>query len=129
LDALIKRSGEFSSKFLDIYGCELEDIDLLLGKQHLISHAFTLIVKKRDVDALKWIVRVSEAEPKFLSKYDHESEVQEFVDRIQETLQSDVDDEAQSLIKTLGTNLGIERTDNGNDAISEVTAEESEDAP
>lgn len=132
LDATIERSGEFPSEFLELYGEEIADIELLLAHQRVISDLFTLIVKNRDVRALSWLARIADKQPEFLERYqivsesghDAEAETEEFVVRLKEYLTNEVQDEAQELIGRIATSFGVEPDDKAE--VGSEDAEESE---
>jgi len=98
--------GQLSSQFLDLYGGELADKEILQEENRFVIQLLVPILKTRNARGLRWTAELVEKHPDILSTQPMDI-VADFRQRIGSMLQGEEAEEVKTLVSRLATALNI----------------------
>jgi hypothetical protein len=108
-DAAMEQDGKCADVFFDMYGEEIAHKATLTGNKNIVAELFSPLVRERVIGGLRWLRDIFSINSGLLKKYNDESSVQDFRERLQGELggSANKEDEAHNLIIEIANTLGI----------------------
>lgn len=133
LDIAISANGILTENFVTLYGDEIRSPEVIEGNAKSIEGLFSIILRERNAAGLDWLIKFIEAHPDLLNKLSPKFNVDDFLTRLQDNIDSPQDDDIQKKIDKLGNLLGLTRKhlselDNGNSSDDASGETQSDDA-